>query len=113
MPRAERRKAFFSALSAKAARDGIVVLEDWQMAAPKTKEVTALLGKLPVTEKQKVLHVHPTYDESLFYSTRNLPGMTSKTVQNMNVIDVMNHDVLLVTKETLKAMETHFTPENV
>ena len=108
MPRSERRKAFFSALSAKAASNNVIVLDSWSMETPKTKEVIALLGSLPINDR-KVLHVHESYDTALFRSTHNLQKVTSTTVQNMSIIDVMNHDVILLTKDGLTGLEQHFT----
>jgi len=113
MPRGERRKALFSVFSSKALREQVLVLEDWQITTPKTRDVVTLLTKLPIAAGQKVLHVHPAFDENIFHSTSNLPGITSKTVQSMNVIDLLNNDILLVTKEGLQALEHHFTPEEV
>jgi len=110
MPRAERRKALFSALASKAGGNGIVILDEWTMDAPRTKSVIALLQALPVEEKQKVLHIHPDFDRALFASTNNLPYVTSKTIQSSNIIDILNHDVILMTKDALSKLEEHFTP---
>ena len=109
MPRTERRKALFSALSSKALNEQVIILEDWIMTTPKTKEVVALVGKLPIDQRQKVLHIHGSYDPILFSSTNNLTKVTSKTVQNMNILDIMNNDILLLTKESLNSLEAHFT----
>ena len=109
MPRTERRKALFSALSSKALNEQVIILEDWIMTTPKTKEVVALVGKLPIDQRQKVLHIHGSYDPILFSSTNNLTKVTSKTVQNMNILDIMNNDILLRPKESLNSLEAHFT----
>jgi large subunit ribosomal protein L4 len=110
MPRSERRKALFSALSAKATANSIIVLENWSMEVPKTKTVVELLTKFPtITQKTKVLHVHGYFEPTLFASTSNLQAVSSRTVQNMNMIDIMNHDVLLLTKESMEHLEQHFT----
>jgi large subunit ribosomal protein L4 len=108
MPRQERRKAFMSALSAKAAGSQVVVLEELIMAAPKTKKMIAILAALP-THGKKVLHIHDTKDMAVFASTSNIPRVRSTTVAELNVIDVMNHDVLLITKDSIAALEKHFT----
>ena len=109
MPRTERRKAFFSSLASKAvAENGVIILDEWTMEAPRTKFITELLAKLSI--EGKVLHIAPEYQDTIFKSTRNLPGITSKTIQATTVIDILNHDVLLLTKEGLKNLEEHFTP---
>jgi len=109
MPRQERRKALFGALSSKAQDNAVVVVSDWKMDAPKTKEAQAVLAKLPVADK-KVLHIHSQYEHALFASLRNLPKVASTTVENMNIVDLLNSDVLLMTKDAIEALEKHFTP---
>ena len=110
MPRGERRKALFGTLASKAESKSIVVLEDWTLEIPKTKSVLELLSHLPITPEQKVLHIHSIFDTNLFASTNNLSRVTSKTIQNTNIIDLLNNDVLLLTKDTLVKLEEHFTP---
>jgi large subunit ribosomal protein L4 len=109
MPRTERRKALFSALSAKA-NGGVVVLDSWTMEAPRTKSVIDMLGKFSmVTPKTKVLHVSANFEPVIFKSTANLGRVTSKTVQAMNIEDVLGNDVVFLTKADLAALEQHFT----
>jgi large subunit ribosomal protein L4 len=107
MPRGERRKAMFSALASKA--ESIVVLDDWTMEAPKTKTVVATLAGFEALTGKKVLHVHAAYNHSLFASTNNLEKVTSTTVQNLNVIDLLNADSILITRDSLDALSAHFT----
>ncbi|MEI6477865.1 MAG: 50S ribosomal protein L4 [bacterium] len=110
LPRTERRKALFSALAAKAKADNIIVLDAWIMEAPKTQEAAAVLAKLPIEAGKKILHISPEVNANLFRSTRNLPGVTSKTVAAANIIDILNHDVIVLTKDGLERLETHFSP---
>ena len=109
MPRGERRKALLGALSAKAQADQVIVLDSWTMDAPKTKEAVALLKAIAPLQNQKVLHIHGTFDQTLFASTRNLPSLTSKTVQAFNVIDLLNADRLLMTRESLDLLNAQFS----
>lgn len=109
MPRNERRKALLSALSAKALDNQVVVLDSWTMQTPKTKEVEALLTTFTQLKNQKVLHIHGSFDHTLFASTRNLPSVTSKTVQSFNVIDLLGADRLLLTKEALESLNQQFS----
>lgn len=109
MPRTERRKAMFSALASKAQSESIIVLDEWTLEAPKTKEAVQLLANFPQTAGKKVLHLSTAFDKNLFASTRNLPGFDSKTVQSANIIDLLNHDLLLLTKDSLEQLEKHFT----
>lgn len=109
MPRQERRKALFGALASKANGKAVIVLDAWDMETPKTKEAKAMLAKLPV-EKKKILHIHSQFDHSIFTSLRNLPEITSTTVQQLSIVDLLNNDILLLTKDAIEALEKHFTP---
>lgn len=109
MPRSERRKALFSALSAKAAHGSIIILDAWNLEAPKTKAVVTTLSKLPKADG-KVLHISAELDTNLFKSTSNLPNINSRTLSGFSIIDVLNNDVIVMTKETLEKFENHFTP---
>lgn len=107
MPRAERRKALFSALSSKA--DNVLVLEAALTGKPSSKQFSALLKALNVDGK-KVLHLAPAYDALSFNAARNLSKVTVRSVSRLNIVDVLNHDVLLLSKDSLAALEQHFTP---
>jgi large subunit ribosomal protein L4 len=109
MPRSERRKALFSALAAKAIDNQILILESWEMTTPKTKEAIKVRANLSLNDK-KVLHLHAEFSPNLFLSTQNIPNFNSKTVQNMNIIDILNHDSIIMTKDTLNSLDQHFTP---
>ncbi|HSI20650.1 MAG TPA: 50S ribosomal protein L4 [Verrucomicrobiae bacterium] len=110
MPRQERRKAFMSALSAKAASNNIVIIDQFGFEKPKTKVMVEALKNLPGTSGKKVLHIHGTEELAVFGSTRNIPRVHSTTVAELNVLDVMNHDVILMDKDSVAALEKHFTP---
>lgn len=112
MPRGERRKAFMSALSAKAKAKQVVVLDELAFKAPKTSAMVTILDALPGVPGKKVLHIHTALDMPVFASTHNLPKIDSTTVATLNVIDVMNHDILLLTKESVEALEKHFTTQS-
>jgi len=109
MPRGERRKALFGVFSAKANGESIVILDEWTMETPKTKAVLEVLSKFPHTQGKKVLHIHPHFDKNIFASTNNIPTVSSKTVQNTNVLDLLNNDYVFMTKDSLSKLEEHFT----
>ena len=94
-----------SALSSKAFSEQVIILDELTMKAPKTREMVNILSKLPGTAGKKVLHIHATEDMPVFASTHNIPGVLSKTVAQLNVLDVMNHDILLLDKQSVVALE--------
>lgn len=110
MNRGERRKALFSALSAKAIDKNVIVLDQLAIEIPKTKEIIKLIKNLSLDTK-KVLLINSSYDKPIFKSADNLPKVDAKTIGNTNIIDILNHDVLLLTKDSLANLETHFTSE--
>lgn len=90
-----------SALSFKAKENAIVVLEDMQFEAPKTKQFTEALKAANVAGK-KVLFVMPEYNDNLYLSLRNLPAVGSTLLSDINTYDIVNADVLVFTENAAK-----------
>lgn len=97
LPKKVRQLALKSALSSKVKEDNVVVLEELDFKAPKTKEVINMLSALDVDNK--VLIVTSENDENLIRSTNNLKKVKVITVNNMNVLDLLMHDKLILTKD--------------
>ncbi|MBI2284596.1 MAG: 50S ribosomal protein L4 [Bacteroidetes bacterium] len=93
--------AKMSALSYKAKDNAIMVLEDINMDAPKTKQVVDIMNNLNVANK-KTLIVLPEYNDNLYLSTRNIPNITSSLLADINTYEIMNADVLVITENTAK-----------
>jgi large subunit ribosomal protein L4 len=103
LPKKVRRLAIKSALSSKVIDNNIVVLEDLAFNAPKTKEMTAVLKGLSV--EKKALIVTADNNENVALSARNIPGVTVVTANGVNVLDVLNHEKLIMTKEAVQKVE--------
>lgn len=93
--------AKISALSYKAKENAIVVVEDINMEAPKTKQVLEVMKSLNVADK-KTLVVLPEYNDNLYLSTRNVPNIASTLLSDINTYEIVNADVLVVTESTAK-----------
>lgn len=93
-----------SALSYKAQQNGIVVVEDFDFAAPKTKEVVNLLNNLKVSDK-KVLVLLPEVKKNVYLSARNIQRVEVMTASALNTYQVMNANVLVVTENALKLID--------
>ncbi|WLR41982.1 50S ribosomal protein L4 [Bacillus carboniphilus] len=100
LPKKVRRLAIKSALSTKVNENSLVVLEDLTFAAPKTKEMKTVLNSLSV--EKKALIVTADFNEAVSLSARNIPGVTVVTTEGINVLDVINHDKLLMTKAAVE-----------
>src|SRR6476620_1391968 len=103
LPKKVRRLAIKSALSAKALEENILVLESLAFDAPKTRDFKAVLGGLSV--EKKALIVTADLDENVALSARNIPGVTVVTADGINVLDVVNHDKLIMTKAAVEKVE--------
>lgn len=93
--------AKISALSYKAKDSAIIVLEDVNLDAPKTKQVAEIMNSLNLADK-KTLIVLPEYNDNLYLSTRNIPNITSSLLADINTYEIMNADVLVITENTAK-----------
>jgi large subunit ribosomal protein L4 len=103
LPKKVRRLAIKSALSSKVLAENILVLENLAFEAPKTKEFTQVLKGLSVNSK--ALIVTADLDENVALSARNIPGVTVVTANGINVLDVLNHDKLIMTKQAVEKVE--------
>jgi large subunit ribosomal protein L4 len=103
LPRKVRRLAIKSALSSKVIGNEIVVLDQLTLAAPKTKEFAAILNNLKVA--RKALVVTANYEDNVALSARNIPGVKFVAAEGINVLDVLQHDQLIITKEAVEKVQ--------
>ncbi len=103
LPKKVRRLAIKSALSSKVQENNVLVLEDLLMNAPKTKEMTSILTGLSI--EKKALIVTADVNETVTLSARNIPGITVLTANSINVLDVLNHEKLVMTKAAVEKVE--------
>ncbi|UTI43443.1 50S ribosomal protein L4 [Niallia sp. RD1] len=103
LPKKVRRLAIKSALSTKVLEENILVLQNLAFDAPKTKDFKAVLGGLSI--EKKVLIVTADLDENVALSARNIPGVTVVTATGITVLDVLNHDKLIMTKAAVEKVE--------
>ena len=98
-----RRLALKSALSTKVVENEIVVLDALAFAAPKTKEMISVLGSLNITSKALVVTAEE--NSSVELSTRNIPGVKFLTVDQLNVLDLLDATKLVITQDAVKKIE--------
>jgi large subunit ribosomal protein L4 len=103
MPKKVRRLAIKSALSSKVQENNILVLEALAFEAPKTKEMVAVLKNLSVD--RKALIVTGDVNDAVALSARNIPGVTVVPATGLSVLDVLNHDKLVITKDAVEKVE--------
>jgi len=107
LPKAQRRRALASALSYKAGENAVAVLESLSFAAPRTREMAETLKNLGLTDKRTLL-VLGTADENVVRSCRNLPKLRTTLAHQVNPYDLMNCEMLLLTRDGLDRMKEVF-----
>jgi large subunit ribosomal protein L4 len=102
--RKERRLAIKSALAYKAQENGVIVLENLNLATPKTKDMKALLETLKIADK-KVLLVVKEFDDNMILASRNLQNVVLISADEINVLDIVGTNVVVFTEDALNAVE--------
>ena len=93
-----------SALSYKAQEKAIIVVEDFNFEAPKTKEFINIAKNLKV-EGKKMLMVLPEANKNVYLTARNLQKSEVIIAANVNTYKVLNADVMVITENSLKAID--------
>lgn len=112
MPKKKRRAALISALSLKASNQHLVIVEDLQYDAPKTKQLVELMKTfdvekalfVDVTHRDEVLD-QVVHNDALRLSVRNLQNAKYIAVEGLNVEDILGHTYLFLTKAALESVE--------
>ncbi len=93
-----------SALSYKAQEQAILVVEDFNFEAPKTKDFVNIAKNLKVDGK-KLLLLLPEANKNVFLSACNLQKAHVMVAKDVNTYKILDADVLIVTENSLKAVE--------
>ena len=93
-----------SALSYKAQESAIIILEDFNLEAPKTKEFVNVVKNLKIDSK-KVLLLLPEVNKNVYLSARNLQRSEVMLASTLNAYKVLNADVLVFTEKSLQVVD--------
>ena len=96
-----------SALSYKAKNNEITVVENLNFAAPKTKDFVAMAKSLQVADK-KPLIILADANKNVYLSARNLATVKVVTVSELSTYTVLNAKTLVLTEESVAALELIF-----
>ncbi|AEG58596.1 50S ribosomal protein L4 [Desulforamulus ruminis] len=102
LPKKVRRLALKSALSSKVLDNDIIVLDGLTMDAPKTKEMSRILGNL---KADKALVVTADRDVNVEKSARNIEGVKPLKAEGVNVYDLLKYTKLVITKDAVAKIE--------
>ena len=97
-----------SALAYKAQENAVIVVEDFNFEAPKTKDFVKIAKNLKV-EGKKTLLVLPEVDKNVYLSARNLQRAEVMTANTINAYKVLNAEVLVVTEKSLQTIDQILT----
>ena len=94
-------------LSQKAKNKQLVVLDKIELLKGKTKEMVMSLSKLPCKNTATLIAM-ADYDKKVFLASRNIKKTSIEDARNLNVLDLLNHKYLLITKDSIKTIEKTF-----
>ncbi len=98
-----KRVAMKSVLTSKVREDKMVVLNEIQFEAPKTKEMVKLVDKFEVNKKALVVTVD--VNKNVYRSSTNLENVKVIPVNNINVYDLLKYEKLIITQDAVKKLE--------
>ena len=99
----ERRLALKSILSSKVAEKELTVVDKLEVKEIKTKTMVKALADLKV--EGKTLIVLPENNQNVFMSARNIDGVKTIALNNINVFDLLKYTNLILPLDTVKKIE--------
>jgi large subunit ribosomal protein L4 len=96
-----------SALSYKAQEDAILVVEDFNIESPKTREMVQISNNLKINDK-KSLFVLPEENKNIYLSSRNLQTVSVVTASELNTYQILNVKKIVVLESSVSKIEELF-----
>ena len=103
VPKKVRRLAMKSALTSKVENNEIIVIDELNFDAPKTKDMVNLLNKL--NADRKALIVTTEKNENVVRSANNIATVQTTVVNNLNVYDILKYNSFIITKDAVRKVE--------
>jgi large subunit ribosomal protein L4 len=88
------------------ANGSLIVVEDFTLNAPNTKEYKNILKNLEVTGKSLLLTAD--LNKNVYLSSRNLPKSEVMTVKDANTYEIINADVLVISENSVNQLKTSY-----
>ncbi len=107
LPKKVKRLARKSALSAKAAKGELLILEDFAFDSPKTKAYLDILKSLKLDGK-KTLLVTGDYEKNVYLSSRNLQNTAVMRAQDLNTYDILYSNILILSEGSIEKVVANF-----
>lgn len=106
LPKKVSRLALKSALSSKVSGNEMVVLDELRLENAKTRDMVQVLKNLGASNKALVVIDQP--QERDYLSARNIPGVKLIEPEGLNVLDILFHDKLVLTRGAVSRVEEVF-----
>lgn len=103
------RKAFLTALSGKVKDEELLVLDQLNIDAPKTKEMAKIMVNFPQVKNGLLI---ADKDEKIKRAGRNLPGLKIANFDNLNILDILKHKYLLITEKGIEFLNKKYEAVN-
>ncbi len=107
LPKKVKRLARKSALSHKVKDEQLLVVEDFNFEAPKTKEFVSILDALKVTGKKVLLLTNGKLD-TVYKSGRNIPKVKILEAGKVSTYDLLNNQILILQESAVNAIADTF-----
>ncbi|MEG1494858.1 MAG: 50S ribosomal protein L4 [Bacilli bacterium] len=104
MNRKERRLAIKSALASAMNEGKFIVLDEFKLTTPKTKEMINALEALNIASKKDLIVLNEL-DENTILAARNIQNIMVIEADEINVLDVVNADYIVITEAALHEIE--------
>jgi len=104
LPRKIKRRALKSALTDRAENERVIVIEDFEMEAPKTRTVADILKAMELEGRHTLLVLEPEGD-NLYRSARNIQGVRVLRSNELNAYTILWADNLVFTRRALSGAE--------
>ena len=105
-PKRVRRLGLHSALADRFQNQQCILVEDFTLEQPRTKDIVNMLKAL--NADGKVLFIIDEHNPNIHLSVRNIPKVHSCTWNTLNVYQVMWHDTLIITENAAEKLESKF-----
>lgn len=107
MPRKMRRAALCSALTIKASNEAVVVVDDIQVEAPKTRTIASFLDQ--VAGGRNALILLPERNDLVELSARNLPEVKTLRASYLNIRDLLGYEKVVMSLGALDVIAGHLS----
>lgn len=104
IPKKLKNLALKSAIYAKIKENRCIILDDFVLSSPKTKEAAKIFSRLKLGQRDKVLLLLDKINKEMRLALRNIGFLTINKAQDTHTYEVMAHNRVIITKEALQGL---------